>query len=159
MHIPTVQTVQRQVEVPQVEYVDQVFLVQTVQKIAETSQVECADQHAHIPFQKHCHVLVHILTQKAIEVTVVETMEKIVDALVVKQIGVPQVQTIVVEVPLCAADPKGCRGAAGANNSRDLGARFCVTHFSSAGLRHSALLTLQSESCLDLLWALRKLKI
>ena len=48
VHIPTVQTVQRQVEVPQVEYVDQVFLVQTVQKIAETSQVECVDQHAHI---------------------------------------------------------------------------------------------------------------
>ena len=39
-------------------------------------------------------MLVHILTQKAIEVTVFETMEKIVDALVVKQIEVPQVQTI-----------------------------------------------------------------
>ncbi|CAJ1346619.1 unnamed protein product, partial [Effrenium voratum] len=81
VHVPMVQTVQKTVEVPQIEYID---------------------NHVHIPVQKHRHVPVHIPIEKPVEVTVIETTEKIVDVPVVKQIEVPQVQTIekIVEIPL-----------------------------------------------------------
>merc|ERR1719504_397183 len=72
-----------------------------VQKTVDVPQVEYVDNHVHIPVQKHRHVPVIQKIQKPVEVTVIEAVEKIVDVPVVKQIEVPQIQTIekIVEVP------------------------------------------------------------
>merc|ERR1719335_326977 len=76
-------------------------MITKVQKAVEVPQVEFVDNHIHIPVQKQRHVPVIQKIQKPVEVTVIETIEKIVDVPVVKQIEVPQIQTIekVVEVP------------------------------------------------------------
>merc|ERR1719394_308117 len=104
--------VQKVVEVPQVEFVDQhvhvpvqkhvqVPMITKVQKPVDVPQVEFVDTHVHIPVQKQRHVPTITKVQKPVEVTVVETVEKIVDVPVVKQVEVPQIQTIekIVEVP------------------------------------------------------------
>eukprot|EP00913_Durusdinium_trenchii_P009858 g9254.t1 len=77
-------------------------MVNTVQKTVEVPQIEYIDNHVHIPVQKQRHVPVHVPVEKPVEVQVIETLEKIVDVPVVKQIEVPQVQTIekIVEIPL-----------------------------------------------------------
>merc|ERR1719352_2157027 len=72
-----------------------------VQKQVEVPQIEFVDKHVHIPVQKQRHVPVVQKIPKHVEVTVIETVEKIVDVPVVKQVEVPQIQTIekIVEVP------------------------------------------------------------
>merc|ERR1719223_1862060 len=76
-------------------------MVQTVQKTVEVPQVEFIDTHVHIPVHKQRHVPMVTVSQKHVEVPVIQTVEKIVDVPVVKQIDVPQRTTIekIVEVP------------------------------------------------------------
>merc|ERR1719220_3065366 len=76
-------------------------MVSQVEKTVEVPQIEYVDNHVHSPVQKHRHVPVVQKVQKTVEVNVIETIEKIVDVPVVKQVEVPQIQTIekIVEVP------------------------------------------------------------
>merc|ERR1711920_602016 len=80
MQVPSVQKVQRTVEVPQVQYIDRVVDVPVVKQRQVPS------------IQK---------VQKPVTVPVIETVEKIVDVPVIKQVEIPQIQTIekVVEIP------------------------------------------------------------
>merc|ERR1719223_1900824 len=76
-------------------------MVQTVQKTVEVPQVEFVDTHVHIPVHKQRHVPMVTVSQRHVEVPVVQTVEKIVDVPVVRQVDVPHVTTIekIVEVP------------------------------------------------------------
>merc|ERR1719188_1646867 len=76
-------------------------MITTVQRQVEVPQVEFVDTHVHVPVQKQRHVPQVVPVQKHVEVTVIETVEKVVDVPVVKQVDIPQIQTIekVVEVP------------------------------------------------------------
>merc|ERR1711953_647850 len=80
----------------------QVPMISKVQKTVEVPQVEFVDNHVHVPVHKHRHVPMVSVVQKQVEVPVIETVEKVVDVPVVKQMEVPQVHTIenIVEVPL-----------------------------------------------------------
>merc|ERR1719183_1422329 len=76
-------------------------MVQTVQRTVEVPQIEYVDNHVHIPVHKHRHVPMVSVAQRHVEVPVIQTVEKIVDVPVVKQIDVPHITTIekIVEVP------------------------------------------------------------
>merc|ERR1719456_1927391 len=76
-------------------------MVQQVQRTVEVPQIEYVDNHVHIPVHKHRHVPMVSVAQRHVEVPVIQTVEKIVDVPVVKQIDVPHVTTIekIVEVP------------------------------------------------------------
>merc|ERR1719382_810271 len=76
-------------------------MITKVQRQVEVPQVEFVDTHVHVPVQKQRHVPTITKVQKPVEVTVIETVEKVVDVPVVKQVDVPQIQTIekIVEVP------------------------------------------------------------
>merc|ERR1719281_2376624 len=76
-------------------------MVQKVQRTVQVPQVEYVDNHVHVPVHKQRHVPMVSVTQKHVEVPVIQTVEKIVDVPVVKQIDVPHITTIekIVEVP------------------------------------------------------------
>ena len=87
-----VQKVQKSVEVPQLQYEDQVVevpvtkqvhvpLVETVQKSVEVPQVQYEDQVVHVPVQKQVHVPMVQTVQKSIEVPQVQYEDEIVEAL------------------------------------------------------------------------------
>merc|ERR1719263_2212448 len=76
-------------------------MIQQVQRTVEVPQIEYVDNHIHIPVHKHRHVPMVSITHKHVDVPVIQTVEKIVDVPVVKQVDVPHVTTVekVVEVP------------------------------------------------------------
>merc|ERR550537_2010511 len=76
-------------------------MIQKVQRTVEIPQVEYVDNHIHIPVHKHRHVPMVSIAHKHGDVPVIQTIEKIVDVPVVKQVDVPHVTTVekVVEVP------------------------------------------------------------
>lgn len=90
VHVPMVQKVQKSIEVPQLQYEDQVVevpvtkqvhvpLVETVQKSVEVPQVQYEDQVVHVPVQKQVHVPMVQTVQKSIDVPQVQYEDEIVE--------------------------------------------------------------------------------
>merc|ERR1712187_513911 len=79
----------------------QVPMIQKVKKQVDVPQVQFVDRHVHVPVHKHRHVPVVSVAQKHVDVPVIETVEKIVDVPVIKQVEVPQIHTVenIVEIP------------------------------------------------------------
>merc|ERR1712176_1613012 len=94
-HVTQVPKVMTQtITVPKVQQIPvvkqrQVPMVQKVERTVEVPQIEYVDNHVHIPVHKHRHVPMVSVTQKHVEVPVIQTVEKIVDVPVVKQVDVP----------------------------------------------------------------------
>merc|ERR1719221_1558879 len=95
-HVPSIQKVQKTVEVPQVQYIDRVVDV-PVMKQRHVPSV----QRVQKPVMRQRHVPSIQKVQKPVAVPVIETIEKIIDVPVIKHVEVPQIQTIekVVEIP------------------------------------------------------------
>merc|ERR1719162_2962485 len=76
-------------------------MIQKVQRTVEVPQVEYVDNHIEIPVHKQRHIPMVTVSQRHVDVPVIQTVEKIVDVPVVKQIDVPHITTIekIVEVP------------------------------------------------------------
>merc|ERR1712083_199712 len=95
-----VQYIDRVVDVPVVKQ-RQVPSIQKVQRTVEVPQVQYIDRVVDVPVVKQRQVPSVQVVQKPVTVPVIETVEKIVDVPVIKQVEVPQIQTVekVVEVP------------------------------------------------------------
>jgi len=111
-HVPTVVKVPKTVEVPRIEYKDQVVqipvrkqnpvpMLQKTTKRVEVPRIMYKDRIVEVPVTKHRHVPMVSTVQKMVEVPVVETIEKEIEVPVVNRIEIPMITTIekIVEVP------------------------------------------------------------
>merc|ERR1712196_350581 len=89
--VPMVQTVQRPVEVPQIQYVDEVVevpvtkqrqvpMVQTVQRPVEVPQVQIIDEVVDVPVTKQRHVPQVQTVEKVVEIPQLQVVERVVEA-------------------------------------------------------------------------------
>ena len=107
-----VQTVQKQVEVPQIQYEDEVVhipverhvhvpMVQKVQREVQIPQVQYEDQVVEVPIQKQVRVPMVQTVQKSVDIPQVQYVDKVVHIPIQKQVQIPMVETVekTVEVP------------------------------------------------------------
>eukprot|EP00438_Fugacium_kawagutii_P011354 Skav212532 [mRNA] locus=scaffold1851:72242:73694:+ [translate_table: standard] len=92
VHVPMVETVQKQVEVPQARvfshgessFILGWFILSALGWTAPLHQVQYEDQVVHVPVQKHVHVPMVQTVQKQIEVPQIEYEDQIVEVPVQK---------------------------------------------------------------------------
>jgi hypothetical protein len=69
-------------------------MIQTVQKTVEVPQVQYEDQVVHVPVEKQVHVPMVQKVQRPVEVPQVQYEDQVVHVPVEKQVHVPMVQTV-----------------------------------------------------------------
>ena len=107
-----VQTVQKTVEVPQIQYEDQIVqvpvqkqvqvpVVQKVQKTVKVPQIQYEDEIVQVPVTKQVQVPMVQKVQKTVEVPQVQYEDQIIQVPVAKHVHVPMVQKVqkTIEVP------------------------------------------------------------
>merc|ERR1711907_624901 len=68
--------------------------IQTVQKLVDVPQVQFIDKVVDVPVVKNVEVPMIQKVQKMVKVPIIETIEKVIDVPVVKHVEVPQIQQV-----------------------------------------------------------------